>query len=100
MNDNVLMGSENFTEDETAKLLDCIKDCSDSLLRISAERKLISERTKEVSKELKIQKKMLNKIIKTHYKRNFDEEVATNEQFETLYESVMKTMRQMVGDAD
>jgi len=33
---------------------------------------------------------LVAKVVKVYHKQNFDEEVAVHEQFETLYESVIK----------
>lgn len=72
------------------KLLKIIKECSDSLIRIDAEKDLIRETVAAVCEELKIPKKLVNRMVKVYHKQNYDEEVATHEQFETLYETVVK----------
>jgi hypothetical protein len=35
-------------------------------------------------------KKLVAKMVKVYHKQNYDEEVATHEQFETLYETIVK----------
>jgi hypothetical protein len=72
------------------KLLHVIRDCSDSLTRMSAERDLMKESIDEISKQLDIPKKFINRMVKVYFKQNYDEEVAVHEQFETLYESIVK----------
>lgn len=72
------------------KLLKVIRDCSDSLTRIAAERDLIKESIAEISKKLELPKPLVRKMVKVYFKQNYDEEVAVQDQFETLYETVVK----------
>ena len=78
------------SEEDRKKLLGVIRECSDALTRASAERDFIREEVKEISKQLDIPKRLVNKMIKVYHKQNFDEEVAVQDQFETLYETVVK----------
>lgn len=71
------------------KLLSVIRECSDSLTRISAEKDFMREEVKEISKQLQLPKNLVNKLIKVYHKQNFDEEVAVQDQFETLYETIV-----------
>lgn len=72
------------------KLLGVIKECSDSLTRMAAERDLVKESIAEICEQLELPKKLVNKMVKVYFKQNFDEEVAVQDQFETLYETVVK----------
>ena len=72
------------------KLMNMIKECSNSLVRIQGERDYIKEAVTEMSKQFDIPKRLLNKLIRVYYKQNFDEEVAVSEQFQELYESVIQ----------
>ena len=72
------------------KLLAVLKECSASKTRIEAERDLIKEAVANISEELKLPKKIINRMIKVYHKQNFDEEVAVHEQFETLYQNIVK----------
>jgi hypothetical protein len=72
------------------KLLKIIRECSDSMLRAQAEKDYIKEAITDISKELSVPKKLVAKMVKVYYKQNYDEEVATHDQFETLYETVVK----------
>ena len=72
------------------KLLAVIKECSASKTRIEAERDLIKEAVSGISKELDIPKRMINRMVKVYHKQNFDEEVAVQDQFETLYQHIVK----------
>jgi len=72
------------------KLLKIIRECSDSMTRMDAEKEYIKEAVGAISKELQLPKKLVAKMVKVYHKQNYDEEVAVHEQFETLYETVVK----------
>jgi len=72
------------------KLLSVLKTCSDSMTRISAEKELIKEEVKEICEQLQLPKRLVSRMVKVYHKQNYDEEVAVHEQFETLYETVVK----------
>jgi hypothetical protein len=72
------------------KLLKVLSECSNSMVRIDAEKDLIKEAIADTSKQLQIPKKLIAKMVKVYHKQNYDEEVAVHEQFETLYETVVK----------
>lgn len=72
------------------KLFKVIRDCSDSLIRAQAEKDFVKEAVADISKQLQLPKRLVKKLVTTYYKQNFDEEVTTHEQFETLYETVVK----------
>ena len=71
------------------KLMRVLRTCSDSLTRISAERDLIRDEMKVICDELELPKRIVNRLVKTYHKQNFAEEVTVNEQFQTLYETVV-----------
>lgn len=71
------------------KLLDCLKECSNSLTRIEGERDYIKESTSDIAKQLQLPKRLVNKMVKVYHKQNYSEEVAIQEQFEQLYETVV-----------
>lgn len=72
------------------KLLDMLREASNSLTRIEGERDLIREMKKKVCDDLQLEKKVINRMVKVYHKQSFQEEVAEHEQFETLYESIVK----------
>lgn len=78
------------SEADRKKLLDAVKECSASMTRIEGERDFIKEATKKVSDDLKLPKKIVNRLVKVYHKQNYDQEIATHEQFEQLYETVVK----------
>ncbi len=71
------------------QLLGVLSECSNALTRIDSEKDLIKEAVKKVCEDLQLPKRLVNKLVKVYHKQNYDEEVATHEQFETLYETVV-----------
>ena len=72
------------------KLFKVIKELDNSLTRIDGEKDYIKSATEDVSKELGIPKNLITKMAKVYHKQNFDQEVATQEQFQHLYETIVK----------
>jgi hypothetical protein len=71
------------------KLLGVIEECSNSMTRIQAEKEFMKEQIGEICKQLELPKRLVSKMVKVYHKRNYDEEVAVQEQFETLYQTVI-----------
>jgi hypothetical protein len=71
------------------KIRDALQEASNSMTRISAERDLIKEIAKELADQYQLPKKTVNKMIRVYHKQNFSEEVAAQDEFETLYEEVV-----------
>jgi hypothetical protein len=72
------------------KLLGVLRECSASMTRIDGEKDYIKESVNDICKNLQLPKRLLNRMVKVYHKQNYDEEVATHEQFETLYETIVK----------
>lgn len=79
-----------LSQPDREKLFKIIKECSDSLTRIEGENDFIKESVAAASKNMQLPKKLVARLVKVYHKQNFDEEVAVHEQFETLYETVVK----------
>mgnify|MGYP003704418989 FL=1 len=75
---------------DKAKVLGCLQEISNSLTRIESERDLIKEILQKMQDEHEIPKKLSRKLAKTYHKRNFEEEVAHQNDFVEVYESVAK----------
>lgn len=73
------------------KILDAVREISNSLTRISAERDLMKDIVKDISDNFQIPRKVVNKIAKTYHKQNLTQEVQEHEEFVELYDSVTKT---------
>lgn len=76
--------------EDRKKLLDVLKECSGAMTRMGGEKDYIKESVGEVAKTLQLPKRLVAKMVKVYHKQNFDEEVATHEQFETMYENIVK----------
>lgn len=72
------------------KLFKVIQECSNSITRAEGEKDYVKESIDAISKDLQLPKKLVARLVKVYHKQNYDEEVATHEQFEQIYESVVK----------
>ena len=79
-----------LSDPDKQKLFKVIQECSDALTRIDGEQDFIRESIAETAKKMQLPKKLVSRLVKVYHKQNYDEEVAVHEQFETLYESVVK----------
>ena len=76
------------------KIKKVLAEISGSMTRIEAERDYIKESVKEMSAEFQLSKKTLNKMARVYHKQNFSEEVASHEEFEDLYETIVQGQAQ------
>lgn len=79
-----------LTPNDKLKLEAALKDMSTSFARQDAERDLQKNVIGDICEELNLNKKIFRKLAKTYYKQNFDQEVATHEEFEQLYEEITR----------
>ena len=70
------------------KIKDALSEISNSLTRCEAERDFVKEVLLDIHEQFKIPKKTLSKMAKVYHKQNFNEEVALNDEFETLYQTL------------
>ena len=75
---------------DKAKVLGCLQEISNSLTRIEAERDLIKEILQKMQDECEIPKKLGRKLARVYHKRNYEEEVAEQSDFQSIYETVAK----------
>jgi len=71
------------------KIKKMLAEISNSMTRIDAEKDLIRETIKEMSDQFQLPKRTLSKMAKVYHKQNFQQEVQSHEEFESLYESVV-----------
>ena len=76
-------------QEDREKIKNALAAISNSLTTIEAEKDLIKDIVKEIVDEYDLSKRNVNKMAKVYHKQNFSEEVATNDEFETLYEEVV-----------
>ena len=72
------------------KLFKVIQECSNSMTRVDGEKDFVKESIDAIAKDLQLPKKLVARLVKVYHKQNYDEEVATHEQFEQIYETVVK----------
>jgi hypothetical protein len=75
---------------DKVKVLGCLQEISNSLTRIEAERDLIKDILQKMQDECEIPKKLARKLARVYHKRNYEEEVAEQSDFQTIYENVAK----------
>jgi regulator of replication initiation timing len=72
-------------------IYDCMKEISDSMTRIESERDFIKNAINTICEEQNLSKKTFRKLAKVYHKQNFQQEVQSHEEFETLYETITQT---------
>ena len=72
------------------KLKSMLVEGTHALQRIDDEREALKDIVSTISEEFEIEKKVLNKLVRTMYKRNYETLQAENEDFETLWETLME----------
>ena len=80
----------SLSQEQKDRLLKAIKEMSNSLARAEGEAEYVREATKKIADDVKLSKKLVNKLVKVYHKQNFDEEVAIHDQFEDLYKALVK----------
>ena len=75
---------------DKVKILGCLQEISNSLTRIESERDLIKEILQKLQDECEIPKKLSRKLARVYHKRSFEEEVAEQNDFVEVYETVAK----------
>jgi hypothetical protein len=80
----------NLSAQDKKKLEEALKEMSASMSRQSAERDLQKNVIGDICDELDLNKKVFRKLAKVYHKQNFADEVATHQEFESLYETVTK----------
>lgn len=75
-------------EQDRKKIRDAMQEASNSMIRIDAEKDLIKNIVEDLNDAFQIPKKTINKMIRVYHKQNFQEEVASHDEFETLYENI------------
>lgn len=68
------------------RLLGAMKELSDSMTRVEAERDFQKEAIDSVAEELDLEKKYIRKLATIYHKQNMTQFKQENEEVETLYE--------------
>jgi len=72
-------------------IYDCMKEISNSMARIEAERDLIKTAINDICEEQNLSKKTFRRMAKVYHKQNFKQEIQEQEEFEKLYETITNT---------
>ena len=85
---------------ELKKLKSMIVEMTNSLSKQDQEREVFKEIADEATRQFDIPKKMINKLARTMYKRNYSDLQAENADFELLYETLtgQKADLKVVGE--
>jgi hypothetical protein len=75
-------------DQDKKKIKGAMQEGSNSLVRIDAEKDLIKNIVEDLFEQYKIPKKTLSKMIRVYHKQTFLQEVANNDEFEELYQTV------------
>lgn len=81
-------GAPTLTPEDQKKLKKALDEINDSMTRKAAEADLVKEIVNKVHDELGLNKRLIRRLAKTHFKRDFDMEVQENKDFEEVYEYV------------
>ena len=75
------------------KLLDCVKELSDSMLRAEAEKDLQKEAIADMAEELNIPKKYIAKVAAIYHKQNFSQIQSERDDIDALYEAITSPIK-------
>lgn len=75
---------------DVKRIKDAVKAASDCLIRIDSEREEIKAIGELMYEELELPKKFFSKLVRVYHKSSYDKEVQDQEDFQTLYEAVVK----------
>jgi hypothetical protein len=78
------------SESDKEKIRDAVVEMSNSMLRQEAERDLQKDICNSIKDEVGLEPKYLKKMANIYHKQNFSEVQSEHEEFETLYEEIIK----------
>jgi len=70
------------------KLLDCVQELSNSMLRAEAEKSLQKEAIGDIAEDLDIPKKYIAKIAAIYHKQNYSQVQSELDDINALYEAI------------
>ena len=74
--------------EDRKKIFAAIREISNSMVRIEAERDLIKDIVKDVSDNYQLSRKTVNKMAKVYHKQNLSQTVAEHDEFVETYEEI------------
>ena len=72
-------------------IYDALKEISNSMTRIEAERDLIREAIGNTCENFNLNKKTFRRMAKVYHKQNFNQEKEEHEEFEAMYSVITNT---------
>jgi len=73
------------------KILDAVKEADNSLVRIDAEKDQIKAIIEDIAESFEgLNKKYIRKLITTYHKQNIDKLSVENDDFQELYQAIVK----------
>jgi hypothetical protein len=76
-----------FNEEQLQILGNAISEIIVCMEKVASEKESIKDITDAVYDQLKLPKKIINRMAKAQYKQSFSKEVVENKEFETLFET-------------
>lgn len=73
------------------KIKDALREISDSLTRIDAEKDLVKTIVNDIADSFQIPKKMVNMMAKIYHKQSFSQTQQESEDLEALYVSICES---------
>lgn len=80
--------------EDRKKIFAAIREISNSMVRIEAERDLIKDIVKDVSDNYQLSRKTVNKMAKVYHKQNLSQTVAEHDEFVETYEEITSANNQ------
>lgn len=88
------MTTANFTlpssPEDRRKIKNAMDEISASWTRMEGERNLVNDTLRELCKTYSLPKRAFRKLVKVYHTQSFNEEVASHEEFEAMYEELVK----------
>ena len=83
------VNAASLSDTDRKKLKDAMKEMDSSLTRVAAERDLQKNIINDLHDAIGLDKKLIRRLARTHFRANFKDEQDENSQFEELYEEVI-----------
>ena len=80
--------------EDRKKILAAIKEISNSMVRIEAEKDLIKDIVKDVADNYQLSRKVVNKMAKVYHKQSLSQTVAEHDEFVETYEEITSANKQ------
>ena len=89
-----------ITSEDRKKVQGALKEMSDSMTRVSAEKDLQKDIAQRMLDEVGVPKKDFNKLARIYHASNLMEEAARNEEFMEFAEAIMAPPERQIASGD